>query len=282
MKWYYVVVIILCVGLSLLAVSRIRSNPTIDSGFKITPEYFSEIPEKPEDFDMIQRLRVSGVIEDKPDRIDERYWKQVEWMPLPDKFYESVENTANSQYMPWWCVGIYDSQMIGRIENIESFENNTVFTQRFWVRSVPGSMVNMGIKLQSSYPSQKELIGSRRFGVEGMVVSQIPSLAEEKIRIKIIKVCSDSKNCENTDTFVLEPTLPKLSYDYVKEVWFEVEVDKDTEKGWYIVDINAVAPSREFTSDMTYKYLDKKEGYVDPNLGYSCGVPSFSFFVEVR
>lgn len=272
---------VVCIALVLFALSTVKIESET-YGFAITPDYFSEIPKKPYNFDIVQKLRVSGVIEDRPETIDEKYWKQVEWMPLSNLFFDAVENTANSPYLPWWCVGIYDAQMVGRIENIKSLGNDTVFTQRFWVRSVPGSMTNLGMKIQPSYPTSKKLTGSRKFGVEDMTVTQNPLIAKEYIRIRVLRVCSDSNNCEETDTFVLGPTLPKLDYNYVKEVWFEVTVSKEIPPDWYVVSLDAVAPSSKFTSDMIYKYLEENKGYQDPNLGQSCGIPSFSFFVEVK
>lgn len=262
--------------------NSIKVESISENEFKITQEYFSEIPEKPDDFDTVQRLRESGLIEENPEKVNERYWKQVEWMPFSNEFYEAITKSANSPYMPWWCVGIYDSQLIGRVENIESSENDTVFVQRFWARTIPGMPATIGLKLTPSYPSSKELIGNRRFGTEDMVISQHPDITRQYIEMKVLRVCSDSSHCEETDTFTLGRTLPTLNYDYVKEIWFEVTVDRNIPKGWYVANLNAIAPDRKFTSDRIYEHLDKDESYLDPNFGQSCGIPSFSFFVEVR
>jgi len=284
-KYLYVIITVICIaslGIAMSLKKTDSANPNMNTNnFMMDKDYFSEIPEKPEDFAIIQQLRGAGVIEDWSE-IDERYWKQVEWMPLPEKYLEAIEDIADKPYEPRWCAGTYDD-MVERIKNIEASDNNTLFMGRFWIRTAPGSTRDFGIKLIPNYPKSKELIGNKKFGTRDMMITQDPEETKEHIRIRVLKVCSDSMNCEETNTFILEPTLPKLYYDYVKEVWFEVEVDKDTPKGWYIVSLIAVAPDKKFTSDMTREHLYEKErGYVDPNFGASCGIPAFFFFVEVK
>lgn len=284
-KSLYLVIAIVCMalfGITILSLNKGDSNPTtgdVVNTFVITPEYYSNLPSKPENFDVVKALRQQGVIEDVPERIDETYWKQVDWFPLPETFLDAVENTANTQYHPWWCVGFYDAQITGRIENID---RGTTFTQRVWMRTMPGSRLDFGVKLVPSYPSKKEMIGSRKYGTEDRTIFQDIEVAREHIKAKILRICSDSNNCENTDTTVLGWTLPKLEYDYVKEVWFEVEVSKDIPKGTYIVNFDAVAPDKKFTSDRVWDAIESNQGYNDPNIGNSCGVPHFTFFVEVR
>jgi len=243
-------------------------------------DYFSKLPTKPDDFLTVQKLRESGIIEDKPEKIDEKYWKQIDWMPNANLYMDSASN-CNPDYTPLWCAGIYDAQMVFRVENMESSMNNTVYDGRFWIRNTPCTLADIGIRIVPDYPYQKKLIGNIEFNANERIVTQDSSLTQQYIKMKVVKVCDDEKSCEDGDTFVLGSTNPTLSYDYVKEVWFEVEIDKTIPKGWYAISLDAVAPDKHFTSDQVYQHLDMKKDYKDPNLGQACGVPEFDFFVEV-
>jgi hypothetical protein len=257
-----------------------NQNTNIITPIGLDKEFFSKLPAKPNDFLTIQKLRESGIIEDNPERIDEKYWKQVDWMANGNLYIDAASN-CNPNYTPLWCAGIYDAQMVFRIENIGSLENNTIYDGRFWIRNIPCSRADFGIRLVPDYPMTKKLIGNIEFNANERIVTQDILTAMKYIKMKVMKVCDDSKNCVDGDTFLLGSTHPTLSYDYVKEVWFEIEIDRNIPKGWYVVSLNAVSPSKQFTSDQVWQHLDMKKDYKDPNLGQACGVPEFDFFVEV-
>ena len=276
----YWIMIAIAIGALFIVLKLTQSNTSQSITSGLDKDYFSKLPAKPDDFLTIQKLRESGIIEDKPEKIDENYWKQIDWMANGKLFLDATSN-CNPNYTQLWCAGIYDAQMVFRVENIESLENNIVFNGRFWIRSIPCSRADFGIRLVPSYPMTKKLIGNIEFNANERIVTQDILTAMKYIKIKVVKVCNDEKSCEDGDTFLLGSTHPILSYDYVKEVWFQVEIDRNIPKGWYVVSINAVAPSKQFTSDQVYQHLDIKKDYKDPNLGQGCGVPEFDFFVEV-
>ncbi|NIM46962.1 MAG: hypothetical protein GTN40_02265 [Candidatus Aenigmarchaeota archaeon] len=254
------------------------------------PEYYSLLPPKPADFDEIKYMWQIGIIRDNPERINESYWKQPEWFPqYTEGFVRTLENLLEAgNREPIWSLGIFDAQ-IYRIINqnwlqdpteptsvghglFEIKEDSVVVKHRFWVRAIPGAMKIFGVGLYTSYPEEGLLLSNARWGISEELIKQDTELAQKHLNIQIYE-----KESGKTE-FNLGTYWPQLQADYIKEVWVETEIDKEIPKGRYIVQVDLVAPSREYQESQSLKY---GLGYVDPNIGIYRGPSKFRLFIEI-
>ncbi len=254
------------------------------------PDYYSLLPPKPEDFNQVKLMWVNGIIRDVPERVNESYWKQPEWFP----FYE--ENFVGPLEMlievgdrePIWGLGIFDAQIYRRINQewlknpyvpetsghgiVEIGNESVIIKHRFWVRAVPGAAKHFGVGVSVVYPKEALLFANAKWGIKEEEITQDPE--ETKKYIKALTYEKDSGETE----FTLGIYWPKLQPDYIKEVEVEVEIDKNTPKGKYIVQVDAAAPSREYQHEQSLKYGLL---YTDPNIGMFKGPNRFKLFIEI-
>ncbi|NIO44406.1 MAG: hypothetical protein GTN36_02530 [Candidatus Aenigmarchaeota archaeon] len=268
----------------------IESKPKYDYSRSGNPEYYSLLPPKAADFDQIKYMWERGIIRDNPENVNESYWKQPEWLPLyKESFVDILEDLVEAgDREPIWSLGTFPVQKYVIINQnwlqnpteptttghglFEIKENGVIVRHRFWVRAIPGAMKRFGVGLQTSYPEEGLLLSEAKWGISEQMVEQDPEVAKEHIKTVVYEKES-GKTEFNFGTY-----WPKLQPDYIKEIWVEVEVDKDIPKGKYIVQVDMGAPSREYQESQSLKY---GLGYVDPNIGIYRGPSKFRLFIEI-
>jgi len=86
------------------------------------PDYWSELPSMPDDFEARKSQYQYNIIPDDPNIFTEVYWKQPEWVTRSgqemEKFYNMLRVVEGGRE-PIWCVGIYDAQKVFRIDKEE-------------------------------------------------------------------------------------------------------------------------------------------------------------------
>jgi len=268
----------------------IETKPKYDYSRDGNPEYYSLLPPKTADFDQIKYMWERGIIRDDPERLNESYWKQPEWFPLyKETFVKSLEDlVAAGNREPIWSLGTFPVQKYGIINQnwlqnptepttpghglFEIIEDGVIIKHRFWIRAIPGATKVFGVGLSTSYPEKGLLLSEAKWDISEQMIEQDPDVAKEHIKTVVYE--KESGEAEfNFGTY-----WPKLQPDYIKEIWVEVEINKDIPKGKYIVQVDLGAPSREYQESQSLKY---GLGYVDPNIGIYRGPSKFRLFIEI-
>lgn len=254
------------------------------------PDYYSLLPPMPSDFKVVKLMWQQGIIRDDPNRINDSYWKQPEWWPLyAENFLSTIKYVAESNRMPVWSLGVFNSQIYRAINQewlknasnipettghgeLEIRENSLVIKHRFWLRAAPGTVKIYGVRISADYPPEANLLGITALSIPNETVKQDPEIAKKYIKVTAVE--RDSGEIEfNFGTY-----WPKLSPEYIKEIELTAEIDKNTPKGMYMVGVNVGAPSREYQEQQSLKYL---LAYTDPNIGMYRGPTKFVLFIEV-
>ncbi|MHA1866311.1 MAG: hypothetical protein ACTSWZ_07385 [Candidatus Heimdallarchaeaceae archaeon] len=250
------------------------------------PEYYSLLPPKPDDFDEIKLMLLRGIISDDIERINESYWKQPEWFPFyKESFLDPIEDTVRTNRIPIWSLGIYDAQIYRQINKkwlsnpteipekqtrkgfVEIKNNSIIVKQRFWIRAAPPAVKHYGVGLKIIYPDKALLKGNPNYGISRREVTQNPNTTQQYMKAWV-----------EPKEFTLGTYFPKLSPDYVKQVWISVEISKDTPKGSYIIGVDAGAPSKEYQEEQSLKY---GLAYTDPSIGMAVYPAEFRLFIDV-
>lgn len=288
-----ILVIVASLGIMSIEGKNSQDNPASDVCFtrECDPEYWSEIPEMPRDFETRKNQYQYNTIPDSPSVFTDAYWKQPEWVTRTgeevNNFYKILDGMMEGRETIW-CVGIYDAEKVLRLDGDElkmeeprinpemealmqlgllSIDSNGLhISGRFWIRACPGARRHFGVKLSTYYPDSealKEISGI----VEGGVISSPAHTAMQYITL-----------IPEMGHLTLGTYYPKLEYDYNREVNYELTIDKDIPKGWYIVGINAGVPDRSYQVNQSIEY---GFAYTDPNIGMSAPERQFKIFIEV-
>lgn len=267
------------------------TNTGYDFSRAKNPDYYSLLPPVPFDFSQIKLMWQQGIIRDDPDRINASYWKQPEWFPLySENFVGTLNFIAETNRQPIWSLGIFDSQIYRAINQewlqnateipektsgygiVEIKNDNIIVKHRFWIRAAPGAAKIYGVGIYTSYPPTAYFEGNAAFGLPNQTIEQDPKIVE-----KYIKVNAVEHETGQTE-FNLGAYWPKLDPEYVKQIEVTAEIEKDIPKGFYVVSVDASAPSREYQEQQSLKYL---LSYTDPTIGMYRGPSNFRLFIEI-
>lgn len=293
----YAIVAVILIGALYLINNPITGNAitnttgTYDFSRASDPDYYSLLPLMPSDFGQIQLMWKQGIIGDDPDRINASYWKQPEWFPLyTENFVGTLNYIADNNRQPIWSLGIFNSQVYRAINQdwlknateipektsgygiVEIKSNSIVVKHRFWLRAAPGAAKIYGVGLYTSYPSSAYFEGNALFGLLNQTVNQDPNIAEKYIKAEAVD------NETGQTEFNMGKYWPKLEPDYVKQIEVTAEIEKDIPKGFYVVSIDAAAPSKEYQQQQSLMHL---LNYTDPNIAMYRGPSNFRLFIEI-
>jgi len=122
------------------------------------------------------------------------------------------------------------------------------------------------VKIYPIYPATGEMQGISGLIEGGEVGSDVLTTK------RYLSISSD------IEEFVLGKYWPRLSYDYNKEIPYELKIKKGIPKGEYIIGLEAGAPTIAFQIRQSETYgFD----YTDPNIGASVNPRQFKVFVQV-
>ena len=122
-----------------------------------------------------------------------------------------------------------------------------------------------GVKLVSTFPTSGAIEDFQLFPDGTKSVNQTPSDVQKYFKVEF-----------EPDQFALEPSFPAFKEGWAKLVRVRITVNESTPKGKYLIGMDIVPPSKEFSDDMLWKY--KTEYRVG---GVGIGRPFFRVFLQV-
>jgi hypothetical protein len=284
-KRIFIYAAIAIAALAIVGVSYMGA-PAQSSEFsrQTNPDYYSLLPPKPSDFDQMNLMFKTGVIRDNPERINQSYWMQPEWFPrYSEAFLPAVQKVYDEKSIVIWSLGVYESQLF-RVINKDWLDNPTapasagsgivqvnndsiVVQHRFWLRAAPGATQMFGVGLRVVYPNTTNM-------KEGFISNNTETIIQDpQVTEKYINA-----SFEGPAEFTLGTYFPKLNPDYIRQIWVDVEISKNTPKGMYVVGVDASAPSKDYQEEQSYTY---GLTYTDPNIGMFRGPAEFRLFIQV-
>lgn len=240
----------------------------VDRGY-LPRKMFCQLPDLPSNYKSFKVLYDKGTINDL-EIIPEDVWSQPEFSsawtgqilgllqnPQPSRigaaYYPQVDNTDS---------GIKISQ--GRQGRVN-----------FMIRNTPLSIFFLGVKLVPSFP-KTQILEYESIKIE---TTQDPEIASKCFDVKI-----------TPNEFALAPSFPVFIYgeegeSYMQMVRVEIEVSDDCPKGDYIIAVNPVTPSNEFSDEYMLKQFRGQEILTKyAKVGGYVGIdrPFFRAFVTVE
>lgn len=250
-KLFIVALIILILAAGIVFVVAKKSDTR--SKYKLPAAMFKNLPPMPADFQQVHILILYNKIKDYTTYGPE-YWKQPEWFPSwADNCVPLLQNPPQDR---WAAVGVgtfpyrasYLAQPGDRIKAV------------LFVKSSCLVITYQGVRMNYVFPES-----ARRLADE--IFYQTPSETEKYLTIAF-----------DPQEFILEPSYPVFSEEYVKRIEIDIDVDPETPSGTYFVSFDPGAPSSEFSDEAYKKYLTR---YTPATIGI-VGQHRFTVFITVE
>jgi hypothetical protein len=275
---------------------------------------FQELPAFPKDLYQMQvlfkyyqmgKIRNTTDLDNK--ELGSEYWKQPEWIPtfLSNGLGMIQSPPVDIYYYPWseyelisanqmrnkntgavttFKAGVVANVLANRTIEVKvprmGIEGYTVYpSDMVIVDAQPDTVFDVytvlycgwyiqlyqGVKLAPAFPASGAIEDFQLFSDGTKVVTQTPNEAQKYFKVEF-----------EPEQFVLEPSFPVFKNDWAKLIRMRITVNESTPKGKYIVGMDIVPPSKEFSEDMIWKY---KTEYRVGTVGI--GRPFFRVFVQV-
>lgn len=222
-KKYLFIIILTVIILSIIGYYGVKLIPADNSVI------LSEIPDKPNDFDLIVREVSSSRLTNLCD-LPEEYWKQPEfyptWNDAKGKYYDAHDFTR-------WGVhgyGAFPARMGINVINLKAGEKIEVCT-----------FLKSGYNIETYQGARLEPIEDEYFNIE--IEPQLYS--------------------EYPNHFLLYPTFPKISEEWVTKVKLKITAKENIPVGNYSLGFDIKSPDDRFSEDIIWNIVMNGKGDYD-------------------
>ncbi len=224
--------------------------------YGLSQAMFRNLPPLPPDFWEVDEKFYQGGITDFVELGDE-YYRQPEFYPTFEDNIEFIKNPQGGRIYAFG-IGAYPGDIGAEVPPDSIFTVATFFHSSWLVET------HQGVKLEAVYPERTDILNPDLQDVN-FTVKQEPSKMGKYFNVTF-----------DPELFVLGPTAPVFDENWTLKVKINVTVDKEAPKGTYVIGVNPVVPSPEYSE----LWLKTYEKYSDA-AGFRIGRPSFQLVVFV-
>lgn len=221
--------------------------------------FYQNMPPFPEDFYRLRILVIYGKITNL-DLVEEKYWKQPEFIPGFEEHAVRLMKTPQTGRWGAFGYGVYPADTDVTTPADNEFTVTTFVHTSWLVETYQGVKFETVYKEKTTFPTQ-DLQGSSE-------IQQNPDAVKDYFDVSY-----------GPDVMVLEPTYPVLESGWIQKLKVTVKVKPNTPPGRYVIGVNIGSPSAEFNDEMMMKYLNY---YTTGGSNVGVGRPFYQIAVTVK